>query len=101
MQGMRLRLHVAFGGAGRKKRIAIVIEIADLAGNVLVQVLAEYSRSRKPVADSRRGGSAGGNHTPVVIPAITDSAPDFIGLLRQARASRQQPRQKFQSHTQK
>ena len=99
MQGMRLRLHVAFGGAGRKKRVAIVIQIADLAGNVLVQVLADYRRSRKPVANSRRGGSAGGNHAPVVVEAITDSATDLIGLLCQARAGRQQPRQNFQSHT--
>src|SRR5439155_13714085 len=51
---MRLRLHVPFQRATLQEGIAVVIEIADLAGKVLIEIFADHADRHEAIANSLR-----------------------------------------------
>jgi hypothetical protein len=53
---VRLPLGIYLRVAGREEGVAVVIDVAHLARNVFVEVLADYGSGGKPVPDSRVHG---------------------------------------------
>ena len=74
---MGLALHVGLHAAGGEERVAILVKVADLAGEVVIKVLTEHYAGGKPVADSGLGLAARRVDASVAVNPVADCAADF------------------------
>jgi hypothetical protein len=80
--------------------VAIVVKVADLAGEVVKKVLTEHYAGGKPVADAGLGLAARRIDASVAVNPVADCAADF-GVLRKAASGEQRSsNQAFQTHNQ-
>ena len=82
---MRLALDILLRAARSQERVAILVQVADLAGDVLVKIFAEYEARGKAVADAGLGVRARAEDGAIVIPAVADRAAQLRTLARSTR----------------
>src|SRR5262249_38852658 len=95
---VRLCLHDALHRTALQKRVAILIDVTNLAREVVEEILADESRHGEPIANACICRAASRNDASVVIGAITNSAAD-LPVLRRARTCRaKQDNPVFEGH---
>ena len=92
-EGVGLALDIFGHGAGGKERVAVLILVADLAGEVLVKIFAHDRTGCEAIADAGGGIAAGGEDGAVAIDAITDIAADLPSAVLRPCKSRQRGRE--------
>ena len=63
-EGVRLALDIFLRAARSQERVAILVQVTDLAGEVLVKIFADYEARGEAVADTGLGGRARSEDVP-------------------------------------